>query len=66
MDEPGDNLLTHTAFTNNQHAEIGRRHLQCDVEDNIQVFGIAYDVVSLLDSLELRILHLADKITLFF
>ena len=46
-----NDFLSHTTLANDEHAQIGRRHLQGDVQHMIQGIAVAYDVIPLLDSL---------------
>ena len=65
MNDTWNLLLSYTAFTDNQHAEVGRRDLQSHVERTVQAIAVAHDVIPLLDALYFRCVHLADKITNF-
>ena len=51
VDDAGDNLLTHAALANDEHAQIRRRHLQSHVKDMVQCIAVAHDVISLFDAL---------------
>ena len=51
MDDAGQDVLTHTTFSDDEHTKVYRRHLECDVECVVQCFAVAYDVVTLFDAL---------------
>ena len=48
VDDTRDNLLTHTALTDDEHTEVGRRNLKGHVECMVQLIAVAHDVVPLL------------------
>ena len=52
-----NDLLTHTAFADDEHGEIRRRHLQGNVEGMVQWLAVSYDIVPLFDALKFRCLH---------
>jgi hypothetical protein len=52
-----DNLLTHTAFTDNEHRKVCWRNLESYVESMVQRLAVAYDIVPLFDGLKFRSLH---------
>ena len=51
VNQAGDNLLTHTALTRDEHREVGLGHLQCCVQGMIQRLAVSYDAVALLNRL---------------
>jgi hypothetical protein len=57
MNHTGNDLLTHTALTDDEHGEIRRRHLQGNVEGMVQWLAVSYDIVPLFDALKFRSLH---------
>ena len=46
-----NDFLTYTTLANDEHTQIGRRHLQGDVQHVVQGIAVAYDVIPLFDSL---------------
>ena len=66
MNQPGNNLFSHSALANNQYREVGGRHLQGNIQSPVQSIAISYDVVPLFDFLKFRSIHWGDKITYFF
>ena len=59
MDYAWNDFLTHTALSDDEHTEVGGRHLECDVEHVVQCIAVAYDIVPLFDGLKFRCLHLS-------
>ena len=51
MDESGQDVLTHTTFTDDEHTDIYRRNLQGVVKRAIQGLAIAYNIIALFDAL---------------
>ena len=52
VNHSGNNLLTYSALSDNEHTEVGWRHLQSDVERMVQCIAVAHDIVPLFDSLK--------------
>ena len=57
MDDAWQNVLTHTALTDDQHTKVNGRHLEGDVQRVVQSLAVAYDVVTLFDVLKFGSLH---------
>ena len=51
VNDAGDDLLAHAALADDEHAQVGRRHLEGDVEHMVQRIAVAHDVVPLFDAL---------------
>ena len=58
VDNPGQDVFTHTAFTNYQHTQVNGRHLESDVQCVVQCLAVTYDIVTLFDVLKFGCLHL--------
>ena len=57
VDDPWNDFLTDAAFTDDEHTEISRRHLECNVECMVQCFAVSYDIVPLFNALKFGCLH---------
>ena len=52
MNHARDDFLSHTALTDDEHAEIGWRYLEGNVKHMVQSLAVTYDVVPLFDGLK--------------
>jgi len=51
VNDAWNNLLSNTTFADDEYGQVSRRYLQGNVQRMIQSLAVAYDAVSLLDSL---------------
>ena len=57
VNDAWQNVLTHTALTDDQHTKVNGRHLEGDVQRVVQRLAVAYDAVTLLNVLKFGSLH---------
>jgi hypothetical protein len=51
VNDAWNNFLSNTTFADDEYGQVSRRYLQGNVQRMIQSLAVAYDAVSLLDSL---------------
>jgi hypothetical protein len=51
VDDARNDFFSDAALADNEYAQVGRCHLQGDIEHSVQGFAVSYDVVPLFDAL---------------
>ena len=45
VDDARNNLLTHAALAHDEHAQVGRCHLQSDIQRTVQSIAVSHDII---------------------